>query len=271
MPLTARGSAAVTAEPVELIVNVSVLELPPPGAGVNTVTRAVPSEAISAALICAVNCVELVNVVGRGDACHCTCDPETNPEPVTVIVNAGPPTLATEGDICVMAGTGLLAAATVNGTRFEILLPRFFWLLEGSGDTTPMLMVPGLAMSVALIAAVNVVSFTKVVGRLLPFHCTVDPETNVPPLTVNVNAGPPAVVAEGVIIVTVDVMIGVEPRLGLTVSHPSEAAAHTRTKTRFASENKRAVRPLRLPAETWPRKVERGTWPLKLGLTFKTI
>ncbi len=41
-----------------LIVKVWALEVPPPGAGVNTVTEAVPAAAMSAAVIAAVSCVD---------------------------------------------------------------------------------------------------------------------------------------------------------------------------------------------------------------------
>ena len=41
-----------------LIVKVWAFEVPPPGAGLNTVTLAVPAEAISAARIEAVSCVD---------------------------------------------------------------------------------------------------------------------------------------------------------------------------------------------------------------------
>jgi hypothetical protein len=47
-------------------------------------------------------------------------------------------------------------------------------------------------MSLAGIAAVSRVGFTKVVARAAPFHCTVEPETKLLPLTVKVNAEPPA-------------------------------------------------------------------------------
>jgi hypothetical protein len=48
-----------------LIVKVWALEVPPPGAGVNTVTWAVPANAMSKAEIAAVNRVEETYVVVR--------------------------------------------------------------------------------------------------------------------------------------------------------------------------------------------------------------
>ena len=50
------------------IVNVSAVDVPPPGAGENTVTCAVPLTATSAAAIVARSCVPLTYVVGRAVA-----------------------------------------------------------------------------------------------------------------------------------------------------------------------------------------------------------
>jgi hypothetical protein len=47
------------AAPVALIVNVPVTVVPPPGAGLVTVTDAVPAVAMSAAVIAAVTCIAL--------------------------------------------------------------------------------------------------------------------------------------------------------------------------------------------------------------------
>ena len=72
MPLTVRLNAAPPAEALDgdrmvivgtgfgaLIGNAAAVEVPPPGAGLNTVTWAVPAVAISAEVIAAVNCVGL--------------------------------------------------------------------------------------------------------------------------------------------------------------------------------------------------------------------
>src|SRR5207248_2409617 len=55
-----------------LIVNAEFPEVPPPGAGVNTVTCAVPAEVMSAALIDACSCPEFTNVVVRLAPLHFT-------------------------------------------------------------------------------------------------------------------------------------------------------------------------------------------------------
>ena len=95
------------------MVNVRAFEVPPPGAGLNTVTRAVPDEAISAAGIAAVNWVALTNVVVRLLPFHCTTDAEIKFVPFTVSVNAAPPAKALLGAMEVRVGTGLFGTAAV--------------------------------------------------------------------------------------------------------------------------------------------------------------
>jgi hypothetical protein len=74
-----------------LIVKVRALEVPPPGAGLNTVTWAVPATAMSAAVIAAVNRDEATYVVVRLAPFHWTTELELNPLPLTVSVNAALP------------------------------------------------------------------------------------------------------------------------------------------------------------------------------------
>ena len=61
-----------------------------------------------------------------------------------------------------------------------------------SGLTTVTGTVPATAMSAAAIAAVNRVELTNVLVRAAPFQRTLEPLTKLVPLTVSVNAGPPA-------------------------------------------------------------------------------
>jgi hypothetical protein len=56
-------------------------DVPPPGAGLKTVTSAVPAEAMSPAPIDARISVEFTNVVARTDPFHRTVEAGTNPEP----------------------------------------------------------------------------------------------------------------------------------------------------------------------------------------------
>ena len=89
------GSGFVVAA---LMVNVSGVDVPPPGVGVNTVTEAVPAVAMSPAGTAAVNCVALPKVVVRAVPFHCTTDVLMKFVPVKVNMKAGPPAVAEVGD-----------------------------------------------------------------------------------------------------------------------------------------------------------------------------
>ena len=91
-----------------LIVKDRTPDMPPPGAGFVTVTLAVPAVAISAAVIAAVTCVALMNVVVLAVPLNFTTEVDTNPVPLTVSVNAAPPAVALVGEIDVSVGAGLL-------------------------------------------------------------------------------------------------------------------------------------------------------------------
>jgi hypothetical protein len=170
-----------------LIVKVWALEVPPPGVPFTTVTEAVPAVAMSAAVIAAVTWVEETYVVVRFDPFQFTVEPETKPVPFTVSVNPAPPAVAEAGLRPVVVGTGLLIVKV--------------WALEvpppGAGFTTVTWAVPAVAMSAAVITAVNWVEETYVVARLDPFQFTVEPEAKAVPFTVSVNPAPPAVAEVG--------------------------------------------------------------------------
>ena len=85
------------------------------------------------------------------------------------------------------------AGEIVNVTALEVLPPGF---------ATVTLAVPGEAMSLARIDAVNWDGLTNVVVRFDPFHLTVDPETKFEPSTVKVKAEPPAGTALGFSVVS---------------------------------------------------------------------
>src|SRR5439155_1566806 len=72
--------------------SVCALEVPPPGAGVTTVTLCVPIPLESLAGSDAESCVELTNVVVRAAPSTCTTEFATKPVPLTVSGNAPPPT-----------------------------------------------------------------------------------------------------------------------------------------------------------------------------------
>ncbi len=80
-----------------LIVNIKTLDVPPPGAGLTTVTEALPGLATSSAVMAAASCVLLTKVVTRFEPFHCTCDVDTNPLPFTVRLKAAEPATALDG------------------------------------------------------------------------------------------------------------------------------------------------------------------------------
>lgn len=113
-----------------LIVKVCGLDVPPPGLGLETVTHAVPADAISAAGTVTVSCVEETNVTGLRlvfpplqPACQATVEDIVKFVPFRVKVNGPDPAIALFGLIEVSVGTtpsALLAAAnnTSNGRSF---------------------------------------------------------------------------------------------------------------------------------------------------------
>jgi hypothetical protein len=75
-----------------------------PEAALNTVTWATPAAAMSEAGMAAVNCVALMNPVGRALPFHRTCEDPSKFVPVRVRVNAGPPAVALLGTMEVSVG-----------------------------------------------------------------------------------------------------------------------------------------------------------------------
>ena len=88
--------------------NRNTLETPPPGEGLRTATLAADAEAMSVAEIEAVRRTLLMNVVGRSEPFQVTEEVAVNPEPVSVSVNALPPTVAELGLSPLKNGAGLL-------------------------------------------------------------------------------------------------------------------------------------------------------------------
>jgi hypothetical protein len=170
-----------------LIVKVRELDVPPPGAGLNTVTEAVPATAMSAAVIIAVNRVEETKVVVRFAPFHRTIEPATKLLPLTVRTKSVPPAIVDVGLKLEFFGAGLLI---VSVRALEVPPP-------GAGVNTVTWAVPATAMSEAGIAAVNRVVETYVVVRFAPFHWMMEPLTKPVPLTVSVKAAPPAARVDG--------------------------------------------------------------------------
>jgi hypothetical protein len=172
-----------------LIVRVLELEVPPyVKSDVTTVTVAVPAAAMSAAGMSAVNWVADTKCVVRSTPFHLTVDPLTKRLPVMVRVKAAPTAVRAVGAMLEIAGTGGLPFVKV--WALEVPPPGVVLNTVTAAD-------PAVAMSAAVIAAVSCVSETNVVVWFTPFHFTTDPLTKSVPLTVSVNAAPPALAAAG--------------------------------------------------------------------------
>src|ERR1017187_7106879 len=95
----------------------SAFDVPTPG--LVTVTWATPTEAMSLAGTAAVNCVALTNVVVSAAPFHCTTEPETKPEPLTVKMNPPAPATALDGasEVSTGAPTGELVSVSAMTSR----------------------------------------------------------------------------------------------------------------------------------------------------------
>jgi hypothetical protein len=175
---------------LELTVNAAAFDVPPPGVGLTTVTLGVPLLEISEAGIWAVSCVVLTYVVLSGTPAQSTVDVDIKFVPLTVRVNAAPPVVADDGASELMTGTGFVLPEIVNVALLEVPPP-------GVGLLTVTPAVPAVAMLPAGIWAVILTVVTYVVASGVPFQLTTELPTKLLPLTVSVNAAPPAVALEG--------------------------------------------------------------------------
>ena len=165
------------------------LEAPPPGAGLNTVILAVPALAISAAGICAVSWVLLTKVVVRSAPFQRTTELLMKFVPLTVNVNAAPPAVSELGLTLLMVGVGFVCV-TVKLNALDAPPPPPPPAEAGLNTVT--CAVPALAISAAVICAVSWVALPNVVLRSAPFQRTTELLMKFVPLSVNVNAAPPA-------------------------------------------------------------------------------
>src|SRR5690348_4565560 len=97
----------------------AIFDTPPPGAGVNTVTLALPAFTISELPILTVKDELLANVVGRAAPFHNTSDLDVKLWPVTVSVKPAPPEELDDGLRAVIVGDGALAGAD-NSTLISL-------------------------------------------------------------------------------------------------------------------------------------------------------
>ena len=89
------------------MVKLIALEVPPPGAGLVTVTAGTPVELMLAERMAAVNCVELTKVVAVADPPKLTTEAATKFVPLIVSVKAALPATVLFGEIVVIVGVGL--------------------------------------------------------------------------------------------------------------------------------------------------------------------
>jgi hypothetical protein len=164
------------------IVSVRGTETPPPGDGLNIVTKIAPPAARSPTGTSAVTCVALTIVVVSATPFHFTTVPVTKFVPVSVNVKAAPPAFAVVGESKLKVGEGLLI---VNVIAEDTPPP-------GAGFTTVSAAVPPTARSKAGTMAVICVPLETVVARATPFHSTSEPTTKFEPVSVSVKPAPPA-------------------------------------------------------------------------------
>jgi len=173
-------------------------EVPPPGAGLKTVTAGVPVETMSLAEIWASAVLASTIVVGRSLPFQRTTEPATKLEPDTHKLKAGAPTGAPLGSRELILGTRFIAVVMVKFMALEMPPP-------GAGLVTVTAGVPADAMAAAGIAAVNCVALTNVVAGAAPPKLTIEAATKFVPVIVSVKATPPA----GVVFGEIEVMVGV--------------------------------------------------------------
>jgi hypothetical protein len=86
--------------------NCNALDVPPPGAGVCTVTGEIPALTMLAAGTCAVKLVPLTYCVVSAVGPQYNVEPETNPDPVAVSLKVPLPALINAGDKLERTGAG---------------------------------------------------------------------------------------------------------------------------------------------------------------------
>ena len=137
----------------DAIVKVFAVEVPPPGAGVKTVTAAVPDDTRSLGGIIAVSVELLMYAVVLGAPFHRTVELEMKLLPLTVSVKPGSPAVAVLGEIKARIGAGFGATLIVKIWLAEVPPP-------GVGLKTVTVAVPEEMISVAGIDAVKEVLLT---------------------------------------------------------------------------------------------------------------
>jgi hypothetical protein len=121
-PVASSAGIVNATEEVGLVVSKKArLEVPPPGAGLKTDTKAVLRLAMSTARSVAVSFESLTTVVARALPFHFTTEPGTNPVPLTVSLGTDSPGTASAGlSGWLMKGTGFAAAEALALIVFEV-------------------------------------------------------------------------------------------------------------------------------------------------------
>jgi len=159
----------------------------------DTVMVAVPGNAVSAAVIVALSCVEFTKAVALGEPFQFTTSPFAKPVPFTVRVRPNGLQYALRAKkLSTRKGMRSSAQTIGNATAPEAPPPPPDVRLN-----TVTWAVPAEATSAAVIAAVNCVAPTYVVARLAPFHCTTEQGTKLLPVTLRLNAPVPTVALAG--------------------------------------------------------------------------
>ena len=172
------------------IVRGTALEVPPPGGLTETVICAVPALAISPKGTKA-------KIVLRSEEKLCSgvpfqrTVPPLNPVPVTRSEKLRPPAVTVDGEMELIAGTGL---RKVKGNCADVPPP-------GGGLMTETCAGPkkknGGTSSEASTGAVSCVELTNAVGRSTPEKLRREPSMKFDPFTVSVKPGPPMTALEG--------------------------------------------------------------------------
>jgi hypothetical protein len=172
--------------------NGALMEAPPPGVGVTTLTWSVPTAVTFAAgMIEVIPLVPMKIEVGSATPFHCTTEQGDKLFPFTVSATGGPVNAsiaALDGKIEfeLMAGEGRFVPA---GSAVTGNLREFEFVPEPPADTviaTAAAPVLRKAVSAAVIAALSCVGLRKVVGRGEPFQLTTSPFAKPVPVTLKV-------------------------------------------------------------------------------------
>jgi hypothetical protein len=145
----------------------------------DTVTFTAPGKAVSVAVIAAVSCVALTNVVGRGEPFQFTTRPFTKFVPFTISVMPAGLHAGVDGSNIVDSKTDVIVGATIeNEIAFDVVPPV-------AGVETATCADPTAAISAAVIVALSCVALRTAVVRLAPFQVTTEHGRKLLPVTIS--------------------------------------------------------------------------------------